>query len=166
MKKSANNYAFIDSQNVYRGIQALGWEVDWICFRIYLEEKYSVLVAYLFIGFIPEHNDLYTELQQAGFILKFKPVLPNGQNGVKGNVDADMVLQVMLDCEKFDQAVIITSDGDFYSLVRHLYDTNKLLVVLSPNIKTCSVLLKKTAKERIIYMNNLKNRIGKKKNTA
>ena len=123
-------------------------------------------MAYLFIGFIPEHNDLYTELQQAGFILKFKPVLPNGQNGVKGNVDADMVLQVMLDCEKFDQAVIITSDGDFYSLVRHLYDTNKLLVVLSPNIKTCSVLLKKTAKERIIYMNNLKNRIGKKKNTA
>ena len=61
MKKSGNNYAFIDSQNVYRGIQALGWQIDWFFFRVYLEEKYSVLVAYLFIGFIPEHNDLYTE---------------------------------------------------------------------------------------------------------
>jgi uncharacterized LabA/DUF88 family protein len=161
-----NNYAFIDSQNVYKGIQSLGWSLDWGRFRAYLREKYSVTTAYLFIGFIPEHNDLYDELQKAGFVLKFKPVLPNGEGGVKGNVDADLVLQAMIDVDAYDKAVIISSDGDFYSLVRHLYQNDKLRIVMSPYVGHCSVLLKKSAKEKIIYMDNLQSKLGKRKSTA
>lgn len=164
--KSGNNYAFIDSQNVYKGIKNLGWHIDWIRFRIYLKEKYGVSTAYLFIGYIPEQNTLYDTLQKAGFVLKFKPVLPNGEDGVKGNVDADMVLQTMIDYDAYDKAVIITSDGDFYSLVKHLYDNNKLLAVLSPYVKTCSILLKKTGKDKVVYMDKLVQKIGEKKNTA
>jgi len=67
---------------------------------------------------------------------------------------------------EYDNAILITSDGDFYSLVRYLYDNAKLKVVMSPHHKTCSVLLKKTAKEKIIYMDNLNKRRGKKKSTA
>ncbi|MDP3974993.1 MAG: NYN domain-containing protein [Candidatus Jorgensenbacteria bacterium] len=166
-----NNYAFIDSQNVYKGIKTLGWKLDWGRFRVYLREKYGVSTAYLFIGFMPEHNDIYDELQKAGFVLKFKPVLPNGKDGVKGNVDADLVLQAMLDYARYDYAVIVSSDGDFYSLVRHLYDTKKLEIVMSPHVDTCSHLLKKSAKEKIVYMNNLSQKIGqgkssKRKSTA
>ena len=161
MKKKENNFAFIDSQNVYRGIKAQGWLTDWKKFRKYLLEKYSVSTAYLFIGYIPEHNDLYDMLQKAGFILRFKPVLPNGENGVKGNIDADLVLQTMIDYEKYDEAVIVSSDGDFYSLVKYLYSNNKLKIVMSPHYQTCSVLLKKTAKEKIIFMDNLRRKIGK-----
>jgi len=164
--KIQKNYAFIDSQNLHRGIKALGWEVDWTRLRIYLEEKYHVTTAYLFIGYIAEHNDLYDHLQKAGFILEFKPVLPKGKGEVKGNVDADMVLKAILEYEDYDKAVIVSSDGDFYSLVRHLYDHQKLEVVLSPYHKTCSSLLKKTAKERLVYMDNLQKKIGKKKSTA
>ena len=51
---------------------------------------------------------------------------------------------------------IVSSDGDFYSLVKYLYDNNKLRTVMSPYIKTCSALLKKSAKEKIIFMDNLK----------
>ena len=77
--------------------------------------KYGVTTAYLFIGFMPEHNDIYDELQKAGFVLKFKPVLPNGDGGVKGNVDADLVLQAMIDFNAYEKAIIVSSDGDFYS---------------------------------------------------
>lgn len=161
-----SNYAFIDSQNVYKGIKNLGWFIDWLRFRTYLKEKYEVSIAYLFIGYIPEQNNLYDELQKAGFVLKFKPVLPNGKDGVKGNVDADMVLQTMVDYQKYNKAVIVSSDGDFYSLVKHLYDNNKLMVVLSPHVKTCSTLLKKTGREKVIYMDKLQYKIGKKKNTV
>ena len=66
MKNQGNNYAFIDSQNLYRGIKAQGWFIDWIRFRKYLTEKYSITTAYLFVGYIPEHNDLYDSLQKAG----------------------------------------------------------------------------------------------------
>lgn len=166
MKNRENNYAFIDSQNLYRGIKSQRWFLNWKRFRVYLQEKYHVSIAYLFIGYIPEHNDLYDELQKAGFVLKFKSVLPNGNNGVKGNVDADLVLQVMIDWNIYDKAILVSSDGDFYSLVRHLYGNEKLKMVLSPHSDTCSSLLKKTAKEKIAYMENLRNKIGKKKNTA
>lgn len=167
MKKQENNYAFVDSQNVYKGTQRdLGWELDWVRFRVYLKHKYDITNAYLFIGFIPEHNDIYDELQKAGFILKFKPVLPNGKDGVKGNVDADLVLQAMIDYPNYDKAVLVSSDGDFYSLARYLYDNQKLLAVLSPHRQKCSTLLRKSAKDKMAYMDKLENKLAKRKSTA
>lgn len=169
MLRKVNNYAYIDSQNLNLGIQSLGWRLDYRKFRTYLLEKYSVTIAYLFIGFIPQNQELYSSLQKSGYILKFKPVLPNQDGGHKGNVDADMVLQIVIDYfeKNFDTAVLITSDGDFYSTVNFLYEKGKLNKVISPYYKTCSTLLKKTAKEKLIFVNNLKRKLQYiKKNTA
>jgi len=58
-EKKLKNYAFIDSQNLNLGIQDLGWELDFRRFRVYLKEKYSVDTAYLFIGYLPENQNLY-----------------------------------------------------------------------------------------------------------
>ena len=157
-----NNYAFIDAQNVHNGIKSLGWKLNWQKFRVYLKEKYSVNVAYLFIGYLPLNQDLYTDLQKAGYVLIFKPVIFDTAGKPKGNCDADLVLHTLVEKDKYDQAVIVTSDGDFYSLVKYLYENGKLEMVLSPYIKTCSKLLKKEAKEKINYMDNLKGKIGGK----
>jgi uncharacterized LabA/DUF88 family protein len=70
-----------------------------------------------------------------------------------------LVLQVMIDLDEFDRAVLVTSDGDFYSLVRHLYELDKLEVVLSPSVRHCSSLLRKEAKEKIVYMSNLRKKL-------
>ncbi len=163
-----NNYAYIDSQNLNLGIQSMGWKLDMQKFRVYLKEKYEITTAYLFIGFIPENQNMYTSLQKCGFILKFKPVLPNKDGKHKGNVDADLVLQAMIDhnANGFDQALVVTSDGDFYSLVQYFYERNKLLKVLSPYLATCSTLLKKAAKEKLVYMNNLQNKLEYKRKST
>ena len=142
MKKESNNYAFIDSQNLNLGIQKLGWKLNYQKFRTYLAEKYSVKKAYIFIGFVALNQSLYDRLQEAGFILKFKPTIPDANGNIKGNIDADIVLRAALELNDYDKAVIVSSDGDFYSLVQYLYDNNKLEVVLSPDIKNCSSLLK------------------------
>jgi uncharacterized LabA/DUF88 family protein len=156
-----NNYAFIDAQNVHLGIKSLGWDLDWGKFRVYLKDKYSVSTAYLFIGFMQANQDLYSMLQKAGFILIFKPVIFDGEGKAKGNCDADMVLHTILEKDNYDKAIIITSDGDFYSLVRYLYENDKLLFVLSPYVETCSKLLKKEAKEKIYSMDNLSKKLGR-----
>ncbi len=165
-----NNYAFIDSQNLNLGISSLGWSLDFRKFRIYLKEKYSVSSVYLFMGYIPQNQDLYTSLQKSGYIIIFKPILTNKDGNIKGNVDADLVLQAMIQYENYDKAIIVTSDGDFYSLVKYLYDQDKLKVVMSPYLHTCSTLLKKSARERIVYMDNLRNKLEynrtKRKSTA
>jgi uncharacterized LabA/DUF88 family protein len=169
MGRKENNFAFIDSQNLNMGVKSLGWLLDFKKFRIYLKEKYGVSVAYLFIGYIPENSNMYASLQKAGFILKFKPVLPNKDGSHKGNIDADLVLQTMIDCyeNNFDKAIIVTSDGDFYSLVNYLYENNRLEVVISPYYKSCSTLLKKTAKGKLVFLSNLNKKLEyKRKSTA
>ena len=162
MIQKEKNYAFIDSQNLNLGIQSLGWKLDYKRFRVYLKEKYQVETAYLFIGYIPSNQDLYSSLQAAGYVLVFKPTLPDKNGDVKGNIDADLVLQAMIDYDKYDQAIIVTSDGDFYSLVKYLYKNKKLKIVMSPYVKTCSTLLKKTAKEKIVFMANLRKKLKHK----
>lgn len=159
VKNVKNNYAFIDSQNLNLGIKSLGWKLDFFKFRKYLKEKYSVITAYIFIGYVPQNQDLYSGLQKAGYVLVLKPTIPDKEGRIKGNVDADLVLQTMLDYEKYDQAIIVSSDGDFYSLVKYLYGAHKLKFVMSPYTNTCSDLLKKSAKEKIVFMNNLKQKL-------
>ena len=167
MKTSRNNYAFIDSQNLNLGIQKLGWKLDYRRFRVYLEDKYKIGRAYMFIGFVALNQDLYTNLQQAGFILKFKPTVPDENGKIKGNIDADLVLQAMIDYPEYNKAVIVSSDGDFYSLTQHLYEKDKLEVVLSPDEKHCSTLLRQSGKEKMWYMNQLREKLEyKKKSTA
>jgi len=166
-KKEKTVYAFIDSNNLNLGIKDLGWKLDFKRFRTYLREKYNVSTAYLFIGYVPTNQDLYSSLQKAGYVLMFKPTLPDEEGKVKGNIDADLVLQAMIDFDKYDKAIIVSSDGDFYSLVKYLYEHNKLRVVMSPYVKTCSVLLKKAAREKIVFMDNLKEKlVYKRKGTA
>ena len=167
MISKENNFAFIDSQNLNLGIQKLGWKLDYKKFRVYLKEKYNVQRAYIFIGFVSLNQGLYDRLQESGFFLKFKPTIPDEDGKIKGNVDADLVLRAILDMSEYDKAVIVSSDGDFYSLVRHLYETNKLEAVLSPDTQNCSSLLKQTAKEKMQFMNNLREKLEyKKKSTA
>lgn len=167
MKSKGNNYAFIDSQNLNLSIRNMGWKLDYKKFRLYLREKYGVSVAYMFVGFVAFNQSLYDNLQEAGFILTFKPTIPDQDGKIKGNIDADMVLRAVLEKESYDKAVIVSSDGDFYSLVKHLYENKKLCIVLSPDMEHCSSLLRQTAKEKIVFMNNLRAKLEyKKKNTA
>lgn len=158
MQINENNYAFIDGQNLNLGIKEIGWKLDLKRFRIYLKEKYGVTKAYYFIGFVEGNNDLYASLQEYGYILIFKPTFRNQLGKVKGNCDAELVLQSMIDIEKYDKAVIVTGDGDFYCLIKYLNEANKLKMVIAPN-KSYSGLLKKSAKSLLSTMEDLKNRL-------
>lgn len=101
-------------------------------------------------------------MQEFGYVLIFKPVMKDKDGKPKGNVDAELVLQVMIDWDKYDKAVIVSSDGDFYCLVNYLYEKNKLKKVISPNHKKCSALLKKSAREKIDFLDDKKNKLARK----
>jgi len=144
-------------------IQELGWRLDFKRFRVYLSDKYGVGRAYYFIGFVDGNNDLYASLQSAGYILIFKPTLRDREGKVKGNCDAELVLQAMVDLKEYHQAVIVTGDGDLSCLVNYLHKTDKLLRVLAPNKHKCSRLLNKAAQKQIAYMNELRQRLEYKR---
>lgn len=136
------NYAFIDSQNLNLAIRELGWKLDFSRFRVYLKDKFDVEKAYIFIGYMPSNQDLYSFLQDAGYHCIFRPTLTYKDGKTKGNCDAELVLQAMIDFNNYNQAVIVTGDGDFYCLVKHLIDNKKLKALLVPNRFKYSALLK------------------------
>jgi uncharacterized LabA/DUF88 family protein len=164
MKQKEKNYAFIDSQNVNLSIRTQGWKLDWKRFRIYLQEKYSVTKAFLFIGYIEGNNELYVALQDAGFLCIFKPTLMYKDGTTKGNCDAELVLQAMIEYENYDKAVIVTGDGDFYCLAKHLIQKGKLSTLLIPDRFRFSALLKfKEFQQYLRFMNDLKKKPEEKK---
>jgi len=130
--------------------------MDYKKFKVWLSEKYRVKSAYIFLGLIPKYKELYKYLQESGFTLIFKEVVYDDGGKPKGNCDADLVLQVTRDAyeNKFDKAVIVSSDGDYAGMVKFLDGKKKLLTVLSPSSeKKCSILLKRTG-VKISYIND------------
>ena len=144
------NYAFIDGNNLHLGAKDSGFKIDYKRFRTFLKDKYKAVKAYYFIGYIQEHEGLYDYLSNAGYVLVFKPTIPDPDGNTKGNCDAELVLQAMIDIDNYDKAVLVTSDGDFACLVNYLQKVDKFEIVLSPHTK-CSTLLTTTT-NRIAFI--------------
>jgi uncharacterized LabA/DUF88 family protein len=148
-KGPKGNHAFIDNQNLNLGIQKLGWKMDWRKFRKFLKDKYNVTEAFMFIGHMPEHEDMYLQLHDAGYLIVLKPTFdmtrpqkpetkletdkPEEKKPVKGNVDAELVLWAVKEMKNYSKAVIVSGDGDFFSLVEYLDQQGKLYKLLAPN---------------------------------
>ena len=146
MKPEPTVFAYIDGANLHRGVESLGWKLDYRTFRSWIRQKFNVVDAYLFIGSIPKHVGLYTSLQEFGYKLIFKEVVYDGEGKAKGNCDADLVLQAVKDYyeNQVTSVVLVSSDGDYASLVRFWIKKGVHCTIISPApIHKCSILLKK-----------------------
>lgn len=107
----------------------------------------------MFIGYVPEYEEMYEFLHDAGYSIVLKPTLDmtrpretvaqpqpeekkhaEDRKPIKGNVDAEMVLWAMKELKNYDKAVIISGDGDFYCLVEYLEQEGKLHKLMPPNV--------------------------------
>lgn len=145
-------YAFIDSQNLNLGtsknlvkdgeIYYRGWELDFRRFYIYLNDKFRVKEAFLFLGYIKKYEKLYSYLRSCGYKIIFKPTVKDNLGKPKGNIDAEMVLHsAKILYNKYDEAVFVSRDGDFYCLYEFMQEHNKLKAIIIPNKHTGSSLL-------------------------
>jgi len=147
-KKKPEIYAFIDNQNLNVTIQKLGWKVDWKKFREFLAKQYGVTQAYMFIGYMPEYEDMYEKLHDLGYNIVLKPTYDmskpreeaessdsesEDKRPVKGNVDTELVLWAMKEINTYDSAVIVSGDGDFYTLIEYLESQGKLKKIVTPS---------------------------------
>jgi uncharacterized LabA/DUF88 family protein len=146
-------YAYIDSQNLNVTTQKDGWKMNWARFRQWLTDEYGVTKAYMFIGYVPEFEQMYEQLHDQGYAIVLKPTFdmtrvqeeakegaePEEKKPVKGNIDAELVLWAMKDFSTYDKAIVVSGDGDFYCLVEYLDEQGKLLKLLAPTRKYSSL---------------------------
>jgi uncharacterized LabA/DUF88 family protein len=134
--------------------------------RVYLKEKYAVSEAYYFLGYLhDEYNDLYKEIQKAGFIVLFKEHHKLAKSTKKGNVDTDIVFEIMrnlVDNKELGKIVLVSGDGDYKKLVQYLVVKNMFKKILFPNRKFASSLYKELGSEFFDYLENIKTYIEEK----
>jgi uncharacterized LabA/DUF88 family protein len=183
-----NTYAFIDSQNLNLGTQRMGWKLDWRKFRQFLKDKYGVTQAYMFIGYMSENEALYEYMHELGFLVVLKPTVDvsashdvadklhvapeipdkndpapkkedeKEKSTVKGNVDAELVLYAMKELAHYEKAIIVSGDGDFFSLAEYLEEQGKLANILTPNWQYSSLL--KPFEAKIVRLDQLRRQLA------
>ena len=166
------NYAFVDGQNLHMGTAKRSsdpWKINLSRFRFYLERKYSVRKAYYFLGYVQEKNqDLYEEIQNAGFVLVFREHNPAMIGTKKGNVDSDIIFQIMKKMykkEDFKNIILVSGDGDYKQLVDFLIEENRFEKILFPDKKRASSLYKKIDSRYVAVLDDVdvKEKIEMKK---
>jgi uncharacterized LabA/DUF88 family protein len=144
------------------------WEIDLARFRIYLENKYNVKKAYYFLGYVQEINiDLYEKIKGAGFVLIFREHNPRMIGKKKGNVDSDIIFNIMKKIykhEDFKAIVLVSGDGDYILLVNFLIEENKFEKILFPDRSKRSSLYKSLSNKFFAYLDDtdIKNKIKKR----
>lgn len=153
-------FAYIDGPNLHTSTQSLAWKIDYYRFRIHLQETYKVIKPIIFLSYRREHQALYKILQQYGYALVIKPEAEAFAAKNRDCVDSEIIFNAMRDITQYDKAVIVSGNGDLYSLVDYLYKQGKLTRLIVPNYYHYSTVLNKYAPNRIDFMNNLQQKLS------
>lgn len=161
MAQIEKNQAFIDGQNLVMGTVKSDepWTIGWFKFRTYLADKYNVSKAYYFAGaYYSEYEGMYNGLMRSGYELVFRPFPYDSTSKKKGNVDTDIVFEIMrklADREDFDKVVLVSGDGDYYKMVDYLIKKDKFKKLVVPNKAKISSLYAESIPDSLItYLND------------
>jgi uncharacterized LabA/DUF88 family protein len=76
----------------------------------------------------------YIKLSEFGYKLFLKPVKlyeqEDGSTKRKANCDVDMSFHLMKEKDNFNQAIILSGDGDFLPILKYLKKINKSIIIL------------------------------------
>ncbi len=106
----------------------------------------------------PKTEDQKDEEKQARQDKKDNPSKEPEKPTIKGNVDAELVLYAMKEMPNYDQAIIVSGDGDFFSLAEYLEQQGKLAHILTPNWQYSSLL--KVFEPKIIRLDQMRKQLA------
>lgn len=82
----------------------------------------------------------YLKLQKFGYRLYLKPVKiyyqENGSTQRKANCDVEMAFYLMKEKDNFKRVLILSGDGDFLPILKHLREVGKEVIVLARGPRT------------------------------
>jgi uncharacterized LabA/DUF88 family protein len=156
MKNIYTDMANLSAECKYKKIS-----IDMDALYTYLSEKYKADNLYIFTGYLSKYDGKYKANEALGFKYIFKEALFNkDENKIKANCDIDIGIKGTVDTieSELREASLITSDGDYVSLVRFWIDRGVRVRLISPaDADRCSYLLKKT-NISITFMTQIQNK--------
>lgn len=146
-KNQKITYAFVDAANIiYRQKDKGYWKIDLKKLISYLKSRFHAKHVLYFGGVDSSNavqNRLYTKMESWGYEMRLNPVKKftndRGERYNKADVDSRMTFEMMRLEKEYDQAVVLTGDGDYYWVLQYLIEKkDRIWLIASPD---------KTAKE-------------------
>lgn len=82
----------------------------------------------------------YLKLNEFGYKLYLKPVKlyeqDDGTSRRKANCDVEMAFYIMKEKDNFDRLLILSGDGDFLPVLKHLKEQGKEVIILARGLRT------------------------------
>jgi uncharacterized LabA/DUF88 family protein len=105
----------------------------------------------------------YKKLETFGYDLILKPVKTyvddDGAVRRKANCDVDMAFHLMRDRDQFDQAVVLSGDGDFLPVLKFLRAQNKMVRIMARGPRTAKEV-KQFAGDKFLDFTRLRHRLA------
>lgn len=115
--------AFIDGANLYASCKSLGFEMDYKRLRNYLRDELGCTRIYFYTALVEGDNGvspvkpLVDWLDYNGYTVRSKQAKEyadaTGRRKIKGNMDVEIVVDMMRMSGELDHIILFSGDGDF-----------------------------------------------------
>ncbi len=156
---------FCDDSNLYHSYQKYGWRVDFEKFKYFLAKFCKVDFINYYIA-VPDKSDInYHKTEEflkkiRQFVSvkekKLKYMVSARQLIKKGDVDVEIVLDVVRNIERLDAVFVISGDSDFLELRNYIVKDKKKIIVFVGYEENMAWELRQCWH---IYLNRIKNEI-------
>ena len=126
---------FIDGGNLYHAAKSLGFKVDYLRLRDYFvndnETLYEAFYYTAYDSSEPFIIRILDWLQHNGFIVVSKQVKKKNNLFYKGDMDIEIVVDMLLNIEKYEKAILFSGDRDFKRCVVEIQKRKKTVQIVS-----------------------------------
>ncbi len=131
---------FIDGANLYATARALGFDIDYKRLLELFQSKGRLVRAFYYTALIEDQEyspirPLIDWLDYNGYTMVTKPTKEftdsSGRRKIKGNMDIELAIDVMVMAEKLDHIILFSGDGDFRRLVEEVQRKGCRITVVS-----------------------------------
>lgn len=130
---------FIDDANLYFAAKKAGWKLDLLKLKEILDKETNIVLYQYYIA-IPEKWDInhkktlsYIDKIKGYATVKTKPVKYIQTGNIlakKGDVDVEIVLDVVRNLPNLDLVIIVSGDSDYIELRKYILENKKQIVFL------------------------------------
>jgi uncharacterized LabA/DUF88 family protein len=133
---------FIDDANLFYIQKRIGWKIDWLKFKKFLDGYIKESVYTYYIGMPPmgqarlENERIKKELKDISFVVRTKPLkkiyLDDKKIDFKNkcNCDVEIAFDIARNIEKFDSIIIVSGDSDFLEAKNFCIERSKGFLIM------------------------------------
>jgi uncharacterized LabA/DUF88 family protein len=157
----------IDGANLYFGAKTLELQIDYAKLLDLLKGENELAFARIYLATSDDQNQcgFLHHVQQSGFEVKSKALIRRRDGSSKGNLDGEIITDLMLGQEQFDTLVLVSGDSDFAYTLETLKQRQGVRVEVMGLRQNTSTALIEVA-DKFINLADIQNQVSRQYQTS